>query len=454
MISVRAMIAGAMAVALTSIPLAARAETLTQALASAYTNNPNIASALLSVQSAAEDIALRKAGKYPTIGASLEGAHNWSVSDGGYASSNTLTGGFNYRQTLFDNLKTDAQIEQARALAELSAQSLRNAEQNVLLAVVNAYMSVIRDFELVKLRQDSVSFFDAQLKSAKDRLDVGEGTKIDVAQAQARLAQGAASYKAAQASLQTSRASYQRWVGHKPQNLSSNVGFDYMLPKSIDAAISNAEEQHPAVLSAKAAIRAAQSGGDVAEAAFGPTLDLIGSLCAIGCFQGSSTPKQGLAGSVRMTLSIPIYAGGALGASVRKANLEEIKSEVDAMSAYDQVREAVISSWSTLQNATGQIESAQAAVSADQLVLDGVIQERDLGQRTTLDVLNAQADLTTVREALISARTSKVIATFSLIAATGHLSASDMKLPVQIKDGTKYTNAVEDVWQELRSIPK
>jgi len=447
----RVMMAGALALLMSTV---AHAESLRDALASAYTNNPNIASALLSVKSAAEDIALREAGKRPTIAASLTGAYNWEVSNQGGFSDDPLsvTGGLSYRQNLFDNFQTESQIEQARALADLSAQALRNAEQNVLLSVADAYMSVIRDSQLVALRQDSVSFFQAQLQSAKDRLDVGEGTRIDVAQAEARLAQGVASQRAAVASLQTSEASYQRWVGHKPQNLSATTGFEFLLPNSIDAAISSAEARHPAILSAKAAIRASQAGSDGAAAAFGPTLDLIGSLCTIGCFGSQANAPVGVSGSMQLQLSIPIYAGGALGASVRKANIEQIKSEVDAMSAYDQVREAVITSWSTLQNASGQIQAAQSAVSSVDLVLSGVIQERDLGQRTTLDVLNSQAELISAKEALISASSSRVVAMFSLIAATGSLSAADLKLPVEVKNADAYRATVEDVWQELRTV--
>jgi outer membrane protein len=443
--------AGAMAVALAALPVAAQAETLAQALASAYTNNPNIESALLSVKSAAEDIALREAGKRPTIGANITGDYTWSVANGGFQSDTGLTGGISYNQTLFDNFKTEAEIEQARAMSDLSGQALRNAEQNVLLSVAQAYMNVIRDTQLVASRQESITFYDAQLKSANDRLEVGEGTKIDVAQATARQAQAVASYRAAVASLQTSQASYQRWVGHKPSGLSSNVGFASMIPASIDSAIASAEERHPAILSAKAAIRAGQAGTDGAQAAFGPTLDLIGQLCGIGCF-GSNSDVQGVAGSVKLSLTIPIYAGGALGASVRKANLQQIKSEVDAMATYDEVREAVITSWSTLQNASAQITSAQAAVASVTQVLNGVIQERDLGQRTTLDVLDSQAELTTAKETLIQANSSRIIAMFTLIAATGRLSAEELKLPVSLKSGDNYTSTVEDVWQELRSV--
>ncbi|WP_189422492.1 TolC family outer membrane protein [Devosia pacifica] len=434
------------------VPSSAQAESLAEALASAYQNNPDIASALLSVKSSAEDIALRKAGLRPTIGASIDSTYNWSVTEDGYNDSTNVTGGLSYNQTLFDNFRTDAEIEQARALADLSEHALRNEEQNVLLSVVESYMNVIRDTQLIELRQDNVDFYQAQANSANDRLEVGEGTRIEVSQSQARLAQGRAAYQAAVSSLATSRASYQRWVGSPPQNLSIAHEFDNLIPGSLDAAIASAEERHPAILSARAAIRAAEAGSDAAEAAFGPTLDMIGSLCAIGCFGSTPNPPNGVSGSVRFSLSIPIYAGGALGASVRKANIQQVKSEVDAMSSYDQVRQAVISSWSALQNATAQITSARAAVSAGEEVVSGVIQERDLGQSTTLDVLDAQAELTSARELLIEARTSQVIATFTLIAAMGRLSPVDLALPVTVDTGEGYVAKVEDVWLELRSI--
>jgi outer membrane protein len=116
------------------------------------------------------------------------------------------------------------------------------------------------------------------------------------------------------------------------------------------------------------------------------------------------------------------------------------------------VRESVISAWSTLQNAAAQIESTRTGVEAGQLVLEGVVQERDVGTRTTLEVLNAQAELTTARESLIVAQANRVIASFALIAATGRLSAQDLNLPVEIKSGDDYTAKVEDIWQELRAV--
>lgn len=443
--------AGALAVVFGCVPAIAHAETLKEALASAYTNNPTIMSALLDVKSTAEGIALAKSGKLPTIGVSASSGATWTVGDGLPNAGFDVNWGqvsASYNQTLFDNFQTDAQIEQARALTELSKYSLRNQEQNVMLSVVQSYYSVIRDTQLVQLRADNMSFFDAQVSSADDRLRLGEGTKIDVSQASTRQAAAVASYQAAIASLQTSQASYERWVGHKPRNLTSDYNFGKTLPTSIDSAISSAEERHPALLSARAAIRVAQAGSDAASAAFGPKLNMIGSICAVGCF--GETP--GASASVNFQLSIPIYAGGALGASIRRANIEQIKSEVDALSARDQIRESVISAWSSLQNSSAQIESAQSAVSSGQLVVEGTVQERDVGQKTTLDVLNAQAELTSAREGLIQARSSRMIAAFALLAASGRLSAEDLRLDVTIHSADGYIAKVEDVWQELRAL--
>ncbi|MEO6396426.1 MAG: TolC family outer membrane protein [Devosia sp.] len=450
MVFLRGLRAGALACALLFVPATAQAETLRSALTSAYLNNPSIMSALLSVYSAAENIVLAKSAKLPTIGASATTSTGFSVGGGTSSVSDpTLSLGLSYNQNLFDSLGSDADIEASRALAELSRYSLQNAEQNVLLAVVQAYMGVIRDTQLVQLRQENVKFFEAQVDSANERLKIGEGTKIDVSQAQARLAQGTAAYQAAISSLQTSRASFERYVGHKPSNLSGDYKVGSLLPKSVDAAVDEALASHPAVRSAKAAIRAAQAQSESAASAFGPTLDLIGSICAVDCLPGGG---QGVTGSLRLTLAVPIYSGGRNGANLRKANITQIKSEVDALAARDQIKEAVISSWSALQSASASIASAETAVGAGELALSGVIEQRDVGQLTTLDVLNAQSELTSVREGLILARAGRVIATFALISATGHLTAADLGLDVPIKTGEGYISTVEDVWQELTAI--
>jgi len=451
------LIVSALALGLAAISVGGvQAQSITQALTIAYDHAPELQAALLDAKSSAEDVALANAGKRPTIGASVGGTYAWSAGqagvgnpNGNFSDSTTYTAGVSYSQTIFDNYKTDARIEAARAGAEAAEHQIRNTEQNVLLSVVQAYMSVLSGRQLVALRQENTSFFQAQLQSSQDRLEVGEGTRIDVAQAQARLAQGDATYRAALSSLEISQATFQRYVGAAPQSLSASHNYGRLIPNSLQTAIAEAEAGHPAILLAKASIRAAQAGSDAADSEFGPNASISGD---VGTGINSVSGSRGISGTLGFKITVPIYAGGAIGAGVRKANIEQIKSEVNAMSAYDQVREAVISAWAGMQSADAQIAAATAGVSAGTTVLDGVIQERDLGSRTTLDVLNSQAELTTAREALINASTNKVVATFSLLAAIGHLTAPDLGLAVEVKSAVRYNQAVEDVWQELRTV--
>lgn len=433
----------------------AQAQSIAQALAAAYDYAPDLQSAVLDAKIAAEGIVDAKAGKLPTIGAEIGGSYGLQLGGGRLTNNTSLTTGLGYNQTIFDNFLTDAQIEAARAQAELAEHGIRSAEQQVLFQVVQTYMAVLSGRELLALRQDNINFFQAQLQSAQDRLDVGEGTRIDVAQAQARLAQGQAGLQAARSDLEADEATFQRLVGQRPQGLSTAHNFGQLIPQSLESALAEAEIVHPDILRAKSGIRAAQAGSDAAQAAFGPSATVrgqVGSSWSQGNQTGAITSSGGLSGSVSFNVSIPIYSGGRLGSGARQANLRQIGAEVSAMGVYDAVRAATIAAWSGIRSADAQISAAQAAVSSSNTVLDGVVQERDLGTRTTLDVLNAQADLTTAREGLIGASSGKVIATFALLSATGRLTGEGLNLPVQVKTAVPYTQAVEDVWQELRTI--
>lgn len=447
----RALLGATFAITLTALsPFAAHAQSIRQALTLAYEYAPDLQSSLLAAKSAAEGIVLAKAGKLPTVGASIGGTYSGSLTDLGFNGGSAITAGLSYNQTIFDNYRTDARIEAARAGAEAAEYQIRNTEQNVLLSVVQAYMAVLSDRQLVALRLENVNFFRAQLQSSLDRQEVGEGTRIDVAQSRARLAQGEATYEAARNSLETSEATFQRYVGAPPRDLNGAHDFSRLIPLNLKAAIANAESSHPAILGAKAAIRAAQAGSDGAQAQFGPTASVTGQIGSTWSQPGSA--GDGLSASVGFQITVPIYAGGSIGAEVRRANIEQIRTEVDAISAYDQITEAVISAWAGIQSADAQIAAATSAVAAGREVVEGVIQERDLGTRTTLDVLNAQAELITAREGLITASSNKVVATFSLLSAIGRLTATNLSLNVEVKSAVRYNQAVEDVWQEMRTI--
>ncbi len=430
----------------------AAALSITEALTAAYNHAPDLKVAVLEAKSSAEGIVQAKAGQMPTISANVSGGYGSSLVGGSWSDGATsLSTSLEYGQNIFDSGATAARIEAARAGAEVAELRIRTAEQTVFYDVVRAYLDVLAGRELLALRQDNISFFQAQLQSAQDRLEVGEGTRIDVAQAQARLAQVQATYQASLGSLREAEARFETLVGQKPNSLSRGHNVGNMIPRSLDASLAEAESGHPALMLAKASIRAAQAGVDLALAGFGPTAGISGSISSTWGQQGALSRGQ-IDAQVGFRISIPIYSGGATGSRVRQANLGQIKSEVDALSAYDGIREAVIAAWSGIQSADAGIGAAQAAVAASTTVLEGVIQERDLGTKTTLEVLNAQADLTSARESLISASNNKVLATFALLSAMGRLTASDLGLPVEIKTAMPYTQTVEDVWQELRTV--
>jgi outer membrane protein len=450
MLYVRSVRAGALVMLFSLTPVVAQAESLRAALTSAYTNNPEILSALLNVKASAEGIALAKSEKLPTIGASASVSQGFAT--GSPLTSPSLTVGASYNQTLFDNLKSDADIEGARALAEASRYGLQAAEENILLQVATAYFSVIRDTQLVQLASENVKFYQAQSDSANERLKIGEGTKIDVSQAQARAAQGTAAYQVAIENLQTSQATYERYVGHKPSGLTMSYKLGSLLPASLDAAINRAVADNPQILAARATLRAKQANSDAANAAFGPTLSMVANVGMTPIGATGSTGSAEPSGKVSFSLAVPLYSGGRTGAGVRQANLNQIKSEVDALTARDAVKQAMITAWSQMTSARAQIESANSAISAGQLSLSGVVQERDVGQSTTLDVLNAESELITSRQAAIQASAGAAIAAFAVVASTGHLTAADLGLSVEIKTGEDYIAKVEDVWAELRAL--
>lgn len=407
----------------------ARAESLTSALAYAYENNPNIASSFLSVRAARQGIRAAEGGLLPTIGAEASLGYTWPE---GVAPSGSSFGGpsdqigLGYNQTLYDSNATGAAIQGAQAQYEAAIHGARNTEQNVLLSAMQAYVDVSTSRRLVEIRNESVGFVRAQLQSARDRLELGEGTNLDVAQAEATLAQSTASYQAAINTLRMAEANYQRYVGRAPGALSGGYNYGGLMPGSLDAALATATTAHPALLASGAQLRAAQFSYEETVAGFGPNLSFSGQV-GVGGFTGG---QVGSSASVQLRLSVPIYTP-VRDPAVEQASIGQIQTHLEGLATRDQIVEAVRQGWSGVQAATAQIEAATAAVAASRIALQAVIDQNELGQATTLDVLDARASVATVEESLISAQGQRNIAAYSLIAAIGSLNAQALGLPVQ-----------------------
>ncbi len=426
------------------------AETISGALAKAYNNNSSLNSARAGVRVTDENVPIAKSGMRPVIGAT------GTVSYAAQGSSRITTGSFGVEisQRLFDGFQTRNNVRAAEAQVRASNESLRNTEQNTLFDAASAFMDVIRDRQIAALRERNLQFLVEQVRAARSRFEVGEGTRTDVAQAEASRAAAVAQLAAARATALASAAIYRRVVGENPGQLKM-PGPAKGMPKSVDDAFALGAREHPAVLATEHLVDAAAFSVKSSEGALLPQISASAGVShterytALPGVGGSNTSTP--SGSIGATLTIPIYQGGREAATVRqkKESLGQARIEVDV--SRDQVRAAIASAWAQFVASAEAVSANREVVSAAQLALNGVSEERNVGQRTTLDVLNAQADVIVAQINLASAERDVVVASYAILSATGRLSARKLGLNVAEYLPEEHYNAVKDKWHGLRT---
>jgi outer membrane protein len=445
------------AVALTSVVVllsgtGASAESLKQAMGSSYTNNPNLNAARAELRSIDEQVPKASSGYRPTIGLTADvGAaksrNNFlpTWSDPFYPRSFTFT----VVQPIFQGFRTKNAVKMAKTSVLAAREQLKGAEQQVLLQTVQAFMNVVLAQVVLNLRAQNVTFLREQVRAAQDRLNVGEGTRTDVAQSQASLAAGQSAYAAAVADLQQSIAVYIQVVGHRPQSLGAANGFERLLPRTMEAGLAVALASHPDIVGALYNIDVAGWNVKIAEGAMMPTLELRGALSRRE--NQSTLPSWNEQAQVTANLTVPLYQGGEPSAEVRR--LKEVlgQQRINLDASRDAVRAQFVSAWANFEATTAQVQAAASQVAADQLALSGVIEERKVGQRTTLDVLNAQQSLLNAQVSQVTAQHDRVIAGYQVLSAAGLLTAKHLGLAVDIYDPTEHYDAVKDKWFGLRT---
>ena len=430
-----------------SVLTPASAETLAEALASAYANNPSLNAQRAALRATDEGVPQALSGYRPTIsGAASAGINNVSGSGSAYPTSVSIS----VVQPIFTGFQTKNSVRAAETAVLAGRESLRATEQSTLLSAVTAFMDLVQAQANLNLQRQNVDFLRQQLNAANDRLNVGEGTRTDVAQTNARLAVGRSQYEAAVATLNTAVAVYEQVVGHRPQRLGSAKPVGTLLPNSLDAALAAAMGTNPSILAAAYNIDVATYNVNVLEGSLLPSASVTGTLSHSDTGTSGPTAVTDSA-SLVARLSVPIYSAGLTDAKVRQAKevLGQRRLEHDAAMA--QIRQAVISAWGTLAAARAQVEAAQAGISAQTLALNGVIEQQKVGQSTTLDVLNAQQDLLTARLSSVTAQHDRVVASYSLLSAVGRLTAEKLSLKVQIYDEIDHYRQVRDKWHGLRT---
>ncbi len=423
----RALASVAVVAVLTGVSGPAWAETLQEALALAYRTNPSLLSQRANQRALDESIVQARAGLRPRLDVTVSAEYVKSWND---ILPDTDSNGGGATIGLNQNLWTGGRIGHAITAAEAEIlagrENLRDIEQSVLAAVIQAYADVIRDSEVLRIRQANLSVLQRQLEEATARFEVGEITRTDVAQSEARLAQSEADLANAQAQLSVSRAAYAAVVGQSPGELAPMPVLPG-IPADFDSAIDVAMNDNPGVRGATLAMHAAEANVAAAKAEYMPSLGVNasygGAVDALDEFVSISDNTQFRAGA---TLSIPLFTGGLnasrVAQALERANAAQINVEFERRNTLQTVSSAYAQSIS----ARSTLQAGQEAVRAQTVAAEGVRQEAQVGLRTTLDVLNQELELRNAEVTLASAKRNEYVAQANLLAAMGRLEGQDL----------------------------
>ncbi|WP_241523975.1 TolC family outer membrane protein [Oceaniglobus indicus] len=407
-----------------------RAESLTDAFIAAYKHNGLLEQNRATLRAADEDVAQAVALLRPVINYAAGISSRYPQQ-----SVDELTASLELSAELllFDFGATRLGIDAAKETVLATREALIAAEQTVLLNTVQAYMAVRRDAAFVNLRQSNNRLIDRELKAARDRFEVGEVTRTDVAIAESRLAGAQSGLAAARGNLAQSREFYRRVVGSYPENLAPPPT-PPQTAKSLEAAIAVARRTHPDIRQAMRLVTVADIGIARAEAAMRPT---VRARASIGLDQGLNDSR-----SLGVTLSGPIYQGGALSSAYRQAQARRDRSRATLHLTQHQVEEAVGNAWALIAVSRASLSASDEQVRAATVAFRGVQEEATLGARTTLDVLDAEQELLDARTTRISADTDRYTAIYSLLATMGLLTVEHLGLGIVTYDPAAYYNAV------------
>lgn len=431
----------------------AGAESLRAALTAAYNNNSTLNAQRAATRANDENLPQAKSGYRPIISATADVGINHSETDTRFGTTDDTLKPYGYgvriSQNLFNGFRTVNTVAAAKAGIRASRETLRNVEQNTLFSAASAYADVMLARELVSIRKRNLAFLREQLRSSQARLDVGEGTRTDVAQSDARLQLAIAQLSAAEAQLGAARGTYRQLTGLTPGSLNWPQGPRKLYPRSLEQALAIAGAEHPAIRATQHLVDAAAFNVKVAEGTFLPSINLEGS--ANQRYNPSAQASRNGSLSAVLNLSVPLYQGGQASSQVRqnKQTLAQRRVEVDQ--SRDEVRAQVVSAWTQLQSARANLAANRSQVSAAQLALEGVIEERNVGQRTQLDVLDSQSVLLQAQELLVTSRRAEVAAGYGLVAAIGRLNSRTLNLPVDHYTPVAHYEAVKDRWYGLRT---
>lgn len=433
----------------------APAQTLTEALAYAYQNNPQLLAQRAALRATDEEVPQALSNWRPTVNLTTQTGFNRS----GLTTTSPLTGteSTNYRsfisrsvqlqasQPVYRGGRTEAQTRRAINDVQAARAQTLSVETTVFTNVVTAFLNVVRDQNLLEVARNNEQVLRRQLEATRDRFRVGEVTRTDVAQAEAALAQAIAQRITAEGTLETSRSLYTRAVGHPPERLIMPSERP-ALPATREEALELAATNNFDVISSMFTEAAARDNVDLIRGQLLPQVSITGSLGR------SISPAITTAGartdtaSVVAQMTVPLYEAGNIYSQTRQAEqiIGQRRSQVDV--ARRTAVQLAEQSWQQLQAARASIASFVAGVRSAQIALEGTQQEALVGSRTVLDVLIAEQQLFTTQSSLVGAQHDAALAEYTLVAAIGRLIAPALKLPVELHDMDRHYKLVKDKW--------
>jgi outer membrane protein len=434
------------------------AETMESSLIRAYQDNPQLNAQRAQVRVTDENVPQALSGYRPKVAVTASGGYQYTdtLSTSVFGATK-LTGaqipravGATVTETLYNGQQTANKTRAAESQVSGAREALRVLEQTVLLSAATIYMDYLRDAAIVEVQKNNVHVLEQTLKQTRDRFNVGEVTRTDVAQSEAQLAAGKTQELTAESNLVTTRSNFRRIIGIDPtQRPEPGMPVDRFLPKTLPGAVDLSLMENPNVTSAMFGVDVNFLTVKVNEGALLPTVNL--QVSAQQAYeQQISVPRTFTAAAVAQ-VSVPIFQGGGEYSLIRQSKENLAQQRLVVEQTRDQVRANTVTAWGQLQAGLAQVASAQSQVTASEIALNGVREEAKAGQRTTLDVLNAQQALVNARVALVTAQHDRVVASYSVLNSVGRLSPQVLNLKTSVYDPSVHYQQVRDSWFGVRT---
>ena len=430
-----------------AMPTNVRAESLNDALASAYQFNPEIDAERARLRATDENVAQAMSGFRPRVDAQADvnvqhlNTRPDSLGEGTTHPKNYQIGAV---QEIFSGFRTVNAVKGSEAGVRAGREQLRLTEQRVLLNAATAYMNTVRDQEIVRLLDSNVTALSKELKATQDRFAVGEVTRTDVAQSEARRAGAISDLDLAKANLKSSRASYEQIIGHPPESLVEPPGAGAALPKSLDEAVNIAMKENPNVVGALYLEERARYTVDQIRGELLPEVTLQAN------YADNFEPSKFLDEQERATLTgrvtMPLYEGGEIYSRVRQAKHTHVSQLQEIQQRRDEATANVTSAWSQLEAARARLTSDKVQVESNVIALNGVREEERVGQRTLIDVLNQQLEVVSAQVQQVRTKRDVVVNGYAVLQSVGRLEMAYLGLAAAVYDPEVHANEVRRQW--------